>query len=253
MAGHCGSCTACCRVLSIKQLNKPAGKWCEHCAVGQGCTVYERRPEQCSDYECLWLHSQHDGFGSPMPDEMRPDRCKVVFHPIDEGLYVALCMPGSPDAWRRGAAKRVIDWLVGNGERVLAGLPGTPTRTLIDRDGEREMEVGAPDADGNQRIRAAINISNAEIIERGRAMAKIGMGMPPESRAGDAAAYVGFVSLLVRRGRARIGYQPPLDPRYFEIAQAMGATVESDDPGYGLCNNGKAPAMIVFTLDGPMP
>ena len=252
MAGHCGSCTACCRVLSIKQLNKPAGKWCEHCAVGQGCTVYERRPEQCSDYECLWLHSRLSGFGDPMPDGERPDRCKVVFQPIDEGLYTALCMPGSPDAWRRGAAKRVIDWLVGNGWRVLAGLPGTLTRTLIDRDGEREMELGAPDADGAQRIRPAINISNAEIIERGRAMAKIGMGMPPKS-VGDAATYVGFVSLLVRKGRARIGYQPPLDPRFFEIAQAMGATVESDDPGYGLRNNGEAAAMIVFTLDGPMP
>ena len=127
----CGSCTACCRVYSISEIGKPAGQWCEHCAVGKGCKIYEKRPWKCVEFECLWLHSQHGGFGNPMPDEMRPDRCKVVFSPLDD-TFIALCMPGSPDAWRKGAGRKVVDWLVGNGYRVLAGLPGTRTRTLID-------------------------------------------------------------------------------------------------------------------------
>jgi hypothetical protein len=42
----------------------------------------------------------------------------------------------------------VIDWLVGKGVRVLAGLPGTPTRTLIDRDGEREIKL-SKDSEGD--------------------------------------------------------------------------------------------------------
>src|SRR6516225_2800533 len=103
----CGSCTACCRVYAISEIRKQAGQWCEHCAVGKGCKVYETRPWKCVEFECLWLHQRKGhaihGRGAPMPDEMRPDRCKVVFSPLDDDTFIALCMPGSPDAWRKGA------------------------------------------------------------------------------------------------------------------------------------------------------
>ena len=29
-------CTACCRLLSIPELKKPAQTWCEDCGIGEG-------------------------------------------------------------------------------------------------------------------------------------------------------------------------------------------------------------------------
>ena len=58
-SNRCGSCTMCCRVFAISEFDKPADKWCKHCAMGKGCTIYETRPERCQTYECLWLQSQN--------------------------------------------------------------------------------------------------------------------------------------------------------------------------------------------------
>ena len=40
----CGTCSLCCKVLSVFELAKPAGKWCTHCRPGNGCDVYATRP-----------------------------------------------------------------------------------------------------------------------------------------------------------------------------------------------------------------
>jgi hypothetical protein len=156
MAGNCGSCTACCRVYAIPEISKPAGTWCKHCAVGKGCKVYAERPKRCVEFACEWLHSQtaegkttiSGEAAGPMPPEMRPDRCKVVFNMLAEDRMSAHVMPGYPDAWRKGAARMVIEVAVAQGVRVLAGLPGSMTRTLIDRYGEREIEMEI-DAEGD--------------------------------------------------------------------------------------------------------
>ena len=38
-------CTACCKILKIRELNKPANTWCKHCNIGVGCGIYDSRPE----------------------------------------------------------------------------------------------------------------------------------------------------------------------------------------------------------------
>jgi hypothetical protein len=134
MAGACGSCTACCRVYAIRELNKPTGTWCQHCAIGKGCKIYAERPKPCVEFACEWLHSQtgegititiNGTAAGPMPLEMRPDRCKVVFGFLSDDLMSAKLMPGS-----------------------LVGLPGAMIRTLIDRYGEYEVEMEI-DAEGH--------------------------------------------------------------------------------------------------------
>jgi uncharacterized protein len=69
---ECGSCTACCELLEVIELNKPRGVLCQHCTSGKGCAIYARRPDVCRDYECGWL-AHHD-----IPDELRPDRCGFI-------------------------------------------------------------------------------------------------------------------------------------------------------------------------------
>lgn len=50
----CGACTACCKTHMVQELGKPIGAWCTHCARGVGCLIYEKRPQGCIDFSCMW-------------------------------------------------------------------------------------------------------------------------------------------------------------------------------------------------------
>ena len=90
--------------------------------------------------------------GHETADDLRPDRCKVVFSPTpNKGLISAVTMPGYPDAFRKGAARRLIEGLVRSGKRVVAGPPASTTKVMIDQLGEHEIEMTEPDQDGMQR------------------------------------------------------------------------------------------------------
>src|SRR6266446_2166622 len=51
----CGRCSLCCKLLPIAVLDKQANLWCQHCKPGNGCSIYNRRPQVCRDYHCGWL------------------------------------------------------------------------------------------------------------------------------------------------------------------------------------------------------
>ena len=149
MAGECGSCTACCRVYAIPELKKPAGKWCDHCAIGTGCKVYEARPALCVDFQCLWLMSQSKD--TPLPAALRPDKCKVVFSPTtNPDIMAGITMPGAPDAWRREPVRGLIETMVTNNYRVVVGPPASTRKIMINHRGEREVEMTEPDENGMQ-------------------------------------------------------------------------------------------------------
>lgn len=70
----CGGCTLCCILPEIRapELQKPAGERCRHCDGG-GCTIYQRRPEICRDWNCAWRRVR------ALPDTARPDLIGVMF------------------------------------------------------------------------------------------------------------------------------------------------------------------------------
>ncbi len=70
----CGECNACCKVFPIPDVGKDDTKWCRHCEIGKGCTIYEHRPTVCRDYVCMWLHGVGD-------ESYRPDRIGVLISP----------------------------------------------------------------------------------------------------------------------------------------------------------------------------
>lgn len=149
MAGKCGTCTACCRVFSIPKLDKPAGKWCEHCAIGVGCKIYDNRPDTCIDFKCMWLESFEHGFG--FTEEMRPDRCKVVFGATTNPFIIsATTMHAADDSWRKGPARVIIDQIISSGMRVVVGSPTSLTKIMVDKSGEYEVEMTEPDENGIQ-------------------------------------------------------------------------------------------------------
>jgi len=149
---HCGTCTACCRIFDIPELSKPAGTWCQHCDLGKGCKVYDNRPEVCVDFQCLWLLSQgREDQREQLPQGLRPDRCKVVFSPsTNDMIMAATTLPGAPLAWQKPAVLAIIKLMTDQGMGVVCGAPRSTARTMIDKDGMREVRMTEPDEDGMQ-------------------------------------------------------------------------------------------------------
>jgi hypothetical protein len=129
---QCGSCTLCCKVLTVAALAKPAGSWCPHCRPGQGCGVYEERPPECRSFRCLWLADPK------FPEEMRPDRSKLVFVLEPNRRVVARCDPGRPLAWKQPENYQLLKNMavvsVPSGRQVLVALGQSYTAILPDRD-----------------------------------------------------------------------------------------------------------------------
>lgn len=117
MAG-CDGCTACCKIMKVRELDKAANVWCRHCTIGSGCGVYASRPESCRVYECLWLKTQ--AMDRPIPLALRPDRSRVVIGTTNQGEDVILYVsPDRPDAWQRGEFGRFVGDLKRKGHTVL--------------------------------------------------------------------------------------------------------------------------------------
>lgn len=71
-ARPCGSCTACCTVLGVKEPDKPPHTACVH-LTGSGCGQYETRPRNCRRWSCLWAQGQ-----LAEDPGLRPDRLGLV-------------------------------------------------------------------------------------------------------------------------------------------------------------------------------
>ncbi len=92
----CGTCTLCCKVAAVEEMNKHNGVWCSHCKSGQRCTIYDRRPPSCRSFYCQWMLEK--GLGP----EWKPERAKFAMVKTEGGRRLtALVDPGFPSAWRR--------------------------------------------------------------------------------------------------------------------------------------------------------
>ena len=107
----CGGCTMCCKLPAAPApLNKPAGQWCQHCDKGEGCRIYDGRPQGCRDFMCLWK------IMPDFPEELRPDRCKVIWTMTEDGRAVATSE--YPDILERPAQRRLAGQFARHGIRV---------------------------------------------------------------------------------------------------------------------------------------
>src|SRR5665647_396760 len=93
---ECGSCTLCCKVYSIAEIGKAAGKWCKHCTPGKGCAIHESLPSVCATFNCLWRTEK------ALPPHWKPEQSKMVItiFPPNGFIYVQVD-PGAPSAWRK--------------------------------------------------------------------------------------------------------------------------------------------------------
>jgi hypothetical protein len=93
----CGTCMLCCKVPLIRELEKPADRWCRHAVIGKGCGIYENRPPVCQRFHCQWILDPRLG------PEWKPEKARFILYPDQEKqevLHVAVD-PAFPDAWTR--------------------------------------------------------------------------------------------------------------------------------------------------------
>lgn len=70
----CGPCSLCCKVMAVSAIPKGRGVWCPHASrTGEGCKVYDDRPNECRTWSCAWL-DDHPAF----LDCDRPDKVSIV-------------------------------------------------------------------------------------------------------------------------------------------------------------------------------
>lgn len=77
-APGCDGCTACCVVLPIVELRKPARRACDH-VDRAGCRVHPTRPESCRAFHCAWVRGAVTG-----GEATRPDVLGVMFDAFRE-------------------------------------------------------------------------------------------------------------------------------------------------------------------------
>lgn len=131
----CGSCSLCCKLIEVPGL-AAAGNWCPHCEPGRaegGCTIHYDRPEYCKGYHCFWR-------AESWPDELRPDKSKVIFEALPGVLTILISVdPSRPDAWKRMDVRGVIEKLRRKGRPLVLKtknasemfLPKNYTRDMV--------------------------------------------------------------------------------------------------------------------------
>ncbi len=96
MSRECGTCTLCCKVMGIVELEKPRSVWCDHAMPGRGCAIYAQRPHSCSVFSCLWLLDETLG------EEWKPEKSKLVIVPDNDTRATRVYVDAAaPDAWKR--------------------------------------------------------------------------------------------------------------------------------------------------------
>ncbi|MBV9904730.1 MAG: hypothetical protein JO346_09145 [Alphaproteobacteria bacterium] len=132
--------------MGIEDLGKPAGKWCEQCAIGSGCRIYETRPEECRLFECGWK------FDAALGPDWRPDRAKFLLQYELGGKRLAVRVdPQRPDAWKRepyySRLKQMAREAAAAGRYVIAVVVGGRATVIFP---DRDVDVGF--VNGDERL-----------------------------------------------------------------------------------------------------
>jgi len=120
---ECGTCTKCCEGhLNGTALGKNffRSKPCHFVSIGQGCTVYEQRPENpCITYKCQWL------VNSDIPEYMKPNLINTIIdkRKTKSGIeYLNVVEAG--ETLKAGVLSNLLLYALGNGLNLLWEVEG---------------------------------------------------------------------------------------------------------------------------------
>lgn len=100
---ECGECVACCRDLSVTELEKPAYVPCDK-LCDKGCSIYEERPDVCRNFHCAWIQGH-------LGEDDRPDKSGAIVWQAHMGKDQTLTTIVSL-AEGRDLPMRILRWLV---------------------------------------------------------------------------------------------------------------------------------------------
>ena len=137
----CDGCTLCCKLLNVRTLNKPRLVWCQDCAIGVGCRVYETRPRECIEFYCLYRISPE------LEEVWKPSVSKMLLNYAASAKQVNVHTdPDFPGMWQREPYYRQIKdmaahllarqshLVVWEGDELIAILPDRDVRLGDARD-----------------------------------------------------------------------------------------------------------------------
>lgn len=116
---RCGECTACCKLLPVRELGKGANQKCKHQSFAKGCGVYDKigMPTACKLWSCRWLNEE-DTADLRRPDrshyvlDVMPDYVTVVENATGKRTNIEVvqiwCDPRFPDAHRDPALREYL-------------------------------------------------------------------------------------------------------------------------------------------------
>jgi uncharacterized protein len=147
---NCGGCIRCCDLTPVGEINVKPFAGCPlrraAPAAHPGCSVYQTRPHSCRSWSCMWLLNED------WPDELRPDRCGIVFDKNPDAITVdgkekpcvqAWVTPGFADAWERKPVSDVVLTLLHHGLAVLFRLSPTEGFVVLRDKKGRIVKTGA--------------------------------------------------------------------------------------------------------------
>lgn len=123
----CGTCSECCFVMGVDELNKKDHETCIHVfKKGGGCKIYKDRPASCQSYECCYYTWKEAG--ADIPIGLRPDRCHVVidFIPTLNAHFIRCQKQYYPDALKNPMLIKLIGGMVLQGLTVVMMVDGVP-------------------------------------------------------------------------------------------------------------------------------
>jgi hypothetical protein len=77
----------------------------------------------------------------PLPDGLRPDRCKVVLEFGRDDEIIAWVDPDRPDAWTQGAVSRFLDAEIHDGRVVIVRVGELPPVVLGNENAVQTFEA----------------------------------------------------------------------------------------------------------------
>lgn len=125
----CGTCTLCCKLIAVTELDKPPGEWCPHVVRKGGCAIHATRPAGCRVFFCHWMTEK--GLGP----EWKPERSKLMLVMSEGGHMTAFVDPGVPAAWRQAPYYETIKRWSAEAARA------NPARLVMVRIGTRGVVV----------------------------------------------------------------------------------------------------------------
>ena len=130
----CDGCSECCTthevVFDDGTPTKQVGQRCSYLTESDGCSIYDKRPQSCRSYVCLWASGL-------IPPHLKPDK---VFAVLTVAENIIVVKETKTDAHRRGALRKFLSSMIEKGVLVaidygkLDDFTDLHTLTIYNRD-----------------------------------------------------------------------------------------------------------------------